>query len=212
VLGLISFGFSLYDEEVKNHRDFDLLFDFLQSQQTALRQSMCQESTRHWLQASKIYAWSVAVRSDLYFQSGLVQSEPRLPMDSWGLEKGSRWECSASRHCLVPAGLGEVVDQAYPKHGGGSCSANSYLRICGQNITEAATWMVPQSCFSASFSASSTTSPKRRWTLTFQRRERLNGFDDIDADMCDKPLQEYATGHASLMRARANMEKTCKER
>jgi len=183
----------------------------MQTQQEARHRQLCQDLTRHWLQASRIYSWGLAMRSDIYFQSGLTPKDP-LDTDSWDrwpLERSSRWACSRPKQCLVPLTPDVVdVDPAYPKQLG-CTSARSYFRVCGDGGSTV-TAMVPLACFSASFDRRGR---NREWSLSFliKNPEPPGIFQDsnYNAQECEKPLIEFIDGHRSVAQARDNIQQVC---
>ncbi|CAE6922478.1 unnamed protein product [Symbiodinium sp. CCMP2456] len=213
-LGLVSFAFSLYESETNKKPGFDILFQYMQAQQDARHRQLCQDLTRHWLQASRIYAWGLAMRSDIYFQSGLAGPMNTLDTDSWDrwpLESRSQWACSRPKQCLVPLTPNVVdVDPAYPKQLGKGCTAaGSYFRVCGDGGSTVTT-MVPLACFSTSFERRGRS---REWTLSFRLRnpQPPGSFEDsnYDAQECAKPLIEFIDGHRSVAQARDNIQQVC---
>ncbi|CAE7444399.1 unnamed protein product [Symbiodinium sp. CCMP2592] len=212
-LGMVSFAFSLYESETNKKPGFDILFQYMQTQQEARHRQLCQDLTRHWLQASRIYSWGLAMRSDIYFQSGLTPKDA-LDTDSWDrwpFESRSQWACSRLKQCLVPLTPDVVdVDLAYPKQLGGGCiSAKSYFRVCGDGGSTV-TAMVPLACFSTSFDRRGRS---REWSLSFRTTNpQLSGrFEDSDynAQECAKPLIEFIDGYRSVAQARVNIQQVC---
>ncbi|CAE7941063.1 unnamed protein product [Symbiodinium necroappetens] len=215
-LGMVSFAFSLYESETNKKLGFDILSQYMQTwqtQQDARHRQLCQELTQHWLQASRIYAWGLAMRSDIYFESGLTEPMDPLDTDSWDrwpLERGSRWACSRPKQCLVPLTPNVVdVDPAYPKQLGEGCrSAKSYFRVCGDGGSVTA--MVPLACFSASFDRRGRS---REWTLSFRLRnpQPPGKFEDSNYNVqeCEKPLIEFIDGHRAVAQARDNIKQVC---
>ena len=201
-----------YESEVGEKRGFGILFDFLQTQHAAQRKRLCQDLTRHWLQASEIYAWSLSMRSDLYFQNGFIEPSDPSALDTWPLETRSKWACVQSTRCLVPMAPGEVADPAYPKQAG-ACRSGSFFRVCG-NGGSTVTTMVPLACFSVSFAKLNVLS-RRFWTLTFRSKNDQNvdpgAMDhDYNASECNRPLIQFIEGYRSLEQARRNLQQACR--
>ncbi|CAJ1419915.1 unnamed protein product [Effrenium voratum] len=214
VLGIVDFAFDLHDTQVNQNQGFGILLDLVQQQHARRKQQLCQEATHLWLQVSRVYAWTMAVRADQYLRVGLDRSSPELA--DWGLKSNSVWVCNEAARCLVPAA--EAVTAAgdgydYPKDSK-TCASESYFRVCEQGVA-------PTACFQPNFGKAHGRG-SAFWSLTFRpsgaawlsagtgrEASAWAAVQPFDAAECDKPLRAFKEARESLSLARQRMLDTC---